>query len=68
MPRTPEIFEEQVKWSLENEAWEEPLRSEIYIFLETHLGQQQHASVCQYFTARGRQAYEGTHGGIFAFV
>ena len=47
---------------------------ELYIFVETHLDQQQHASACQYFTTRGRQAIgmaaaknttnDATHGGI----
>lgn len=49
--------------------------NELSILLETHLDQQKHASMCQYFEVRGRQAFgapahsnpdnEGTHGAIF---
>ena len=47
---------------------------ELYIFVETYLDHKQHASMCQYFTTRGRQAMgmaaaknatnDGPHGGI----
>ena len=48
--------------------------NEIYVMIETHLDQQKHQSMCQYFEVRGRHAFgypaqanttnDGTHGGI----
>ena len=48
--------------------------SQIYVLVETHLDQQKHHSMCQYFEVRGRHAFgypahansnnDGTHGGI----
>ena len=47
--------------------------NEIYVFVETHLDQPKHHTMCQYFEVRGRPAFgypaqsnsnEGTHGGI----
>ena len=48
--------------------------NEIYVMVETHLDQQKHQSMCQYFEVRGRHAFgypahanstnDGTHGGI----
>ena len=49
-------------------------KSEVYIFVETHLDPQKHEQTCQYYTIRGRTAFgvpawpnednSGTHGGI----